>query len=256
MILQIFACEVFMRSNVFKEAKISILILSIILCVMILFFLIASMFISMGFKNFEKNKTVMADFTDTPVIIIDPGHGGIDSGATANGLIEKDLNLEISILLSDYLTNCGYDVVLTRTDDVLLFDPQIPGSRKSQDLNNRVSIANSYDNVYFISVHMNKFPTENCKGFQAFYSENNDVSKVLAEKLQHNVILLQSDNKRKIKNGTDNIYLLEKINSPAVLVECGFISNKEESYLLKTNEYKQALAFAIFCGIADCLENC
>ncbi len=245
-----------MRSNVFREGKISISIFSALLIGMILFFLISTMFVSMGYKNFEKDKAANANVSFVnSTVIIDPGHGGVDPGASANGLLEKDLNLDISLLLSNYLTSFGYDCVLTRSDDVLLFDSNINESRKKQDLYNRVHLAESYNNAYFVSIHMNKFPQTDCKGFQAFYSNNNKSSKALAESLQSNILPLQPQNHRAVKNGTDSIYVLEHLKMPAVLIECGFLSNYEEAELLKTDDYKMALALSIYCGIAEYLEN-
>ena len=102
---------------------------------------------------------------------------------------------------------------------------------------------------------MNKFPSEVCKGLQVFYSENNQLGKELAQSLQLNAGILQTYNNRKIKNGTDTIYLLENLEIPAVLIECGFLSNLEEARNLNKTEYKTALSFSIYCGIADFLEN-
>ncbi len=245
-----------MRSNTFQEVKNSIFIFASILFSFVLFYLIASMFISMGYDGFEKSKNANANMYDkTTTVIIDPGHGGIDAGASANGLVEKDLNLEISKNLSEYLVAFGYDTALTRDEDILLYDPQIEGSRKKQDLSNRVIFAEKYDNSCFVSIHMNKFPSEYCKGLQVFYSDNNQFGKNFAEALQLSAGVLQSDNKRKIKNGTDNIYILENLEIPAVLIECGFLSNPVEARNLNNSEYKKALSFSIYCGIADFLEN-
>ncbi len=245
-----------MRSNTFKEVKYSIFIFATLLFGFVLFYLVASMFISMGYDGFEKSKAANTVTSyNTPTLIIDPGHGGIDAGATANGLVEKELNLEISTILSDYLSVFGYENVLTRNEDVLLYDPSIEGSRKKQDLNNRLFFAEKYPESCFISIHMNKFPKEYCKGLQVFYSENNLSSKALAEELQFNAGLLQTDNNRKIKNGTDTIFLLENLDIPAVLIECGFLSNFDEAEKLKDDKYKKALSLCIYCGIADFLEN-
>ena len=244
-----------MRSNVFKEVKFSIYVFAGLLFALTLFYLIATMFISMGYKGYEKSRNANAEIFNDVTVVIDPGHGGIDAGASANGLFEKDLNLELSLILSEYLENFGYNFVLTRTEDVMLYDPNIEGSRKRQDLSNRVKIANNYDQACFVSIHMNKFPQESCKGAQVFYSGKNPQSKILSETLRDNVLLLQPDNNRKTKNGTDSIYLLEKLEVPAVLIECGFLSNYNEAVLLKNDDYKKALSLSIYCGIADYLEH-
>lgn len=245
-----------MRSNNFKEAKVSLYIVAVFIACCIIFYLFASLFISMGYEGFHnaKNANANIDYNDA-IIVIDPGHGGEDPGASDNGLIEKNLNLEIAKLLSEYLSICGFDTVLTRNDDVLLYDPLDNQSKKRQDLNNRVKIAESYDDSIFVSIHINKFPAEYCNGLQTFYSANNAKSKILAESIQNSAMLLQPNNKRVIKDGTDAIYVLENLNLPSVLIECGFISNNDEAKLLTDKEYKQALAFSIYCGIAETLEN-
>jgi len=245
-----------MRSNAFREARVSLYILLIIFSCCIVFFLVASMFTSMGYKAYHSGNFGYEDKDNTsPTIIIDAGHGGEDPGASSeNGLLEKDVNLDISLLLYSYLTDCGYNVVLTRTDDVLLYD-NTQNSKKKQDLENRVKIAQNYDNCCFISIHMNKYPAEYCKGLQTFYSSNNTNSKNLAESIQDSSKLLQTYNKRKVKDGTNTIFVLENIKSPAVLIECGFLSNSEESVMFKKEEYKMQIAFSIYCGITRHLET-
>ena len=244
-----------MRSNIFKEVKFSIYVFAGLLFVLTLFYLVATMFISMGYKGYEKSKNAISGGYNGTTVIIDPGHGGLDSGASANGLFEKDLNLEISVTLSEYLKIFGYDFALTRTEDVMMYDPNIEESRKRQDLSYRVKFASGFQDSCFVSIHMNKFPLETCKGIQVFYSDKNEYGKTFAQTLRDNVILLQSDNDRKIKNGTDNIYLLEELEMPAVLIECGFLSNYSEANLLKNDDYKKALSLTIYCGIADFLER-
>lgn len=243
-----------MRSK-FKEVRLSLYILSLILSCGILFFLFASMFTSMGYKGFKKaRETTFISEQEKVTVIIDAGHGGEDPGASDNGLIEKDLNLEISNDLNVFLTSFGYDCVMTRTDDKLLYGFGQENQKKHYDLLNRVKFTKEYENAIFVSIHMNKFPVEYCKGLQTFYSENNVSSKLLAESIQNNASVLQIDNKRKIKNGSNTIYVLENSQIPSVLVECGFLSNQSEAELLKTKDYKTALSFAIYCGIAEFLE--
>ena len=245
-----------MRSSAFREIRISLYVLALILCCCILFYLFASMFTAIGYKGFEKARNANAETEETSVtIIIDPGHGGEDPGATEKDLIEKTLNLDVALKLSDFLAFGGYNTVLTRNEDILLYDSEADGTKKQQDLSNRVRIAKEYQHAYFVSIHMNKFPVEYCKGLQTFYSDNNEKSKLLAESVQQSAQLLQTDNKRVIKNGTDNIYVLENLDIPAILIECGFISNTNEASLLSKDEYKSALAFSIYCGIAAHLEN-
>ena len=243
-----------MRSNAFKEARLGLLILSLLLVVLLLFYFFASMFTSMGYSGFRLAKN--ASYVDEElVIIIDPGHGGEDPGAVANGMIEKSLNLSLANSLNQFLLVNGYKTVMTRNDDVLLYNSGEENKKKYYDLRNREAIAKEYANSIFVSIHMNKFPISSCKGLQTFYSSNNDSSIELAKSIQSNSRILQIDNKREVKEGSESIYLLKNLNMPTVLVECGFISNETEAEMLTSHEYKTALALTIYCGIAEHLEG-
>lgn len=186
------------------------------------------------------------------IIIIDPGHGGEDCGAVGiNGVYEKDLNMQISLKLGEYLSAAGYEVVYTRTEDRLLYtdEQNIKGMRKIYDLKNRVEIANSYSDALFVSIHMNSFGAESCSGLQVYYSPSNEEARNAAERVQSSVVeRLQKTNSRKTKAG-DGIYVLENTAIPSILIECGFISNSEECRQLSEKEYQKELSFAILCGI-------
>ena len=186
-------------------------------------------------------------------VIIDAGHGGEDCGAIGkNNVYEKELNMQISLKLGDYLSAAGYTVVYTRTEDKLLYsdDENIKGMRKIYDLKNRIEIANAYENAIFISIHMNSYGYENCKGLQVYHSSNNN-SSALAQAVQDSVCTkVQPTNKRTIKNGND-LYVLQHSLNPAILIECGFVSNAEECKKLCEKEYQKELSFAILCGIIE-----
>ncbi len=243
-----------MRSNIFREAKISLCILSLVLAAATVFYFIASMFTAMGYEAFKKANADITSGEDL-TIIIDPGHGGEDPGAVANNLIEKELNLEVAGYLNELLRASGYISVMTRTEDLLLYNQGEEGKKKYYDVRNREVMAESYDNPVFISIHMNKFPQEYCKGLQVFYSSNNENSIKLAEAIQSNITLLQPDNNRKIKIGNDSIYLMDNLDMPAVLVECGFLSNSTEASLLKDKNYKLAMAISLYCSISEFAES-
>ena len=194
----------------------------------------------------------------SPVIVLDAGHGGEDGGATGvNGILEKDLNLSLANALAALLRGAGYTVVQTRTEDRLLYDTDTKkGHKKQGDLENRLKIAEKYENAVFISIHMNTFPQESCQGVQVWYSQNNASSKVLADDLQARVkTLMQPQNNRRTKASTSSIYLLKKATCPAVLVECGFLSNAEECALLSKALYRQKLALVLFDAICLNLER-
>lgn len=190
-----------------------------------------------------------------PLVIIDAGHGGEDGGAIGkNGIYEKDLNLLIATDLKDMLSAEGIDTIMTRETDIMLYDKNsdYKGRKKMLDLNARLKIAESYENCIFVSIHMNSFPEEKYSGLQVYYSPNHQSSVLLAESIQKNVSkYLQSENSRSVKKAGSNIYLLDRIQSPAVLIECGFISNYEECELLSSKEYRQKLTLLIFCGICE-----
>lgn len=188
-------------------------------------------------------------------IIIDPGHGGADPGAVgANGSLEKELNLELSLTLCDLLEMSGFDVIMTRDDDRMLTTDD-GTSKKSQDLSARLSVARDHPDALFVSIHMNKFPDSSVHGVQVYYSKNHQSSRALAEEIRKYVTAsVQPSNKRQIKEATSAIFILDRIENPAVLVECGFISNSMEEALLRDREYRTALATAI-CGAIVCFSD-
>ena len=195
--------------------------------------------------------------SDSPVIILDAGHGGEDGGATgSNGVQEKQLNLSLTRTLADLLRAAGYTVVETRTQDKLLYTAGTQkGHKKQGDLSNRLKFTQSYPNSVFISIHMNTFPTPDCKGTQVWYSQNNAASKEWASALQASVKrYLQPENNRKIKAATSSIYILKHAQTPAILVECGFLSTPEECEQLCSEEYQKALALALFTAICEKLQ--
>lgn len=244
-----------MRSNIFRETRIGLYVLTAILAFSVIFYFIVSMFVSMGYKGYNSKESNVDVDSQAKIIVIDAGHGGEDPGASENKIIEKNLNLDISIKLNDLLVGAGFKTAMTRLEDKLLYNQGEENRKKYFDLRNREEIANSYDNSIFVSIHMNKFALSSCKGLQTFYSENNPESKKIATSVQENVKFLQTDNKRVIKSGNKTIYLLETLKIPAVLIECGFISNPLEANLLVDEDYQKALALSIYCGIAEYLEN-
>ena len=197
---------------------------------------------------------------ETPCIIIDAGHGGFDGGAsTDDGYPEKHINLSISIYLSDYLTALGYETLLTRTIDESLEDSGLSTirKRKTSDLHNRMKIMEETENAIYISIHQNHYSQEKYRGMQVFYSPSfSDESSALAESIQsYTVNALQPDNTRKIKECTSSVFLIYKAVKPAVLVECGFLSNEEEAELLQTEKYQKNIALCIAMGAQNYLSS-
>lgn len=205
----------------------------------------------------SRDNAVNAELKCSPVIVIDPGHGGEDGGAVGiNGCVEKELNLEIALILNNLLQTSGVDTVMTRCEDILLYDENIPGKKKSRDLCKRVEIANKQKDALTVSIHMNSYPISKYSGAQVYYSPNDMRSRHIAEILQGNITsLLQPDNKREIKESGSEIYLLHHTTNPCVLVECGFISNPREAELLCDGGYRRKMALVIYKSIIDYLNK-
>ncbi len=212
--------------------------------------------VSAGFGG-ELFISAATEINNEKIVIIDAGHGGEDSGAvSASGAFEKDIALAIAFEIGAAFEKEGYAVIYTRTEDRLLYTPDedIKGIRKISDLKNRCAVAKNYPDSLFVSIHMNSFASPKYSGLQVYYSENNDMSRAVANSVQNKVREdLQNDNNRVIKKGKD-IYLLENINNPAILIECGFLTNSAECEKLLEKEYQRNLSFSIVCGIIDVIE--
>ncbi|MGM9624071.1 MAG: N-acetylmuramoyl-L-alanine amidase [Eubacteriales bacterium] len=205
-------------------------------------------------------ETVLADLSDcteaaapksirTPRVVLDAGHGGEDGGAvSADGVMEKTLNLSIVLTLGDMLEAAGIPVVYTRTDDNGLYDGAVPGHRKMTDLKNRLAVWEQYPDAILVSVHMNTFSAARYHGMQVFYGVQSEESALLAETIrQNNQNYLQPDNTRACKPAGSSIYLLDRCRGSAVLVECGFLSNPDEAALLSEASYREKIA-AVLCA--------
>lgn len=185
------------------------------------------------------------------IILIDPGHGGIDGGAKSkNGTIEKDINLSISIKLKAELEAANYIVYITRAEDSQL------DSRKAKDLNARCQMKKDTKCDMFISIHQNMFPQANCFGAQVWYASNEE-SKVLAENIQTSLKeTIDDKNKRVPKAAKDQYKILrDGYESPCVLVECGFLSNYEEEQRLKSNEHQDKIVKGITTAVNRYFES-
>ena len=183
-------------------------------------------------------------------IIIDPGHGGRDSGAVGvDRSEEKDINLTLSLILADLLRISGYNVIMTRTEDDDLGN-DVRGQRKLTDLQARVRIANQNPDAIFISIHMNTFPQENVWGMRLYHRRNCEISEQLARYVsQANQQFLQPENDYEIKSATSSIFVLNRAGIPAILVECGFLTNPAEAALLNCPDYQRKLALVIASAV-------
>ena len=205
-----------------------------------------------------------AEGTENPppiaCIVIDAGHGGEDGGtSSAAGVLEKDLNLSVAFALRDLLEAAGVPVVMTRTEDKLLYDRNVDfqGRKKVLDLAARrivaektaAAAAESGGTSLFISIHMNAFPAPQYSGMQVWYGTGHPLSAEVAGSIQAASSAIMPDNHRRIKAAGSNIYLLDRIKSPAVLVECGFLSNPAEAERLSREAYRYAVAAVVFAGV-------
>lgn len=177
------------------------------------------------------------------VLVLDAGHGGKDEGAIVEGVTEKGINLAIVMKLQKLFEDAGAKVVLTRVDENDL-SSSTASNHKREDMKNRISIINDEKNDLLLSIHLNSYSNTSVKGAQTFYMKGNAASELLARCIQ--VQFLEIESKMEPKPG--DYYLLNNSRIPAVLVECGFLSNPEERVKLQQEEYQDKIANLIFAG--------
>ena len=184
--------------------------------------------------------------------IIDPGHGGVDGGATSvTGKLESTLNLEISLRLNDLLRFLGYQTRMIRTEDVSVHTKgETIAQKKMSDLKERTRICNKTAGAVLLSIHQNTFSQEKYSGAQVFYA-GTDGSDVLAEDLQKNLTASLNPGSNRRAKKSSGVYLMEHITCPGVLIECGFLSNLREEAMLRSPEYQKQLACVIAVTAAD-----
>lgn len=192
-------------------------------------------------------------------VIIDAGHGGEDGGTQSkDGMLEKDVNLDISLRLKKLLESQGISVILTRDTDTLLYDrnTNYKGRKKLLDAEARLKIAKDNPDAIFISIHQNAYKDPQYSGLQVWYSGNNENSLPLAEAIQSGVkSTLQPKNNRAVKLSGSNIYIMQQIENPAILVECGFLSNPAEAKKLSDETYRQNLSQVICDSIIGAISK-
>lgn len=205
---------------------------------------------------FNSNQTVetVALPTTNRTIILDAGHGKPDEGAeSSNGITESAINLQITMKVKKLLEDVGAKVILTRSDENGIYDASATTikQQKISDLKKRAKIGNSSNADIFVSIHLNKIPQSQYYGWQTFYKRGNDNSQNLAKSIQLKLNeTIQRENHRE-SLPIDNIYIVDNVNIPITVVECGFLSNPEEEKLLQENEYQNKLAIGIFLGIVE-----
>ena len=180
-------------------------------------------------------------------LVLDPGHGGADGGAVSvTGTYESRINLDIALRCRALAGLYGVDAVMTRESEQLAY-PESAGTihaKKVWDTNARVELINSLENAVLISIHQNKYTTASPHGSQALFAKTPG-SMELAQAMQKNLSQLTGESKRTAAQIGESIYLMNHVDCPAVLVECGFVSNVPEAKRLEEPDYQLALAAVI-----------
>lgn len=207
----------------------------------------------MYFNHLEVEHTeyTVAGVEKKPVVVIDAGHGGKDPGKVGcNGALEKEVNLQIALRLKILLEQNDVFVVMTREDDCDLASENAT-NRKNEDLKARVNLTREVSPAVMVSIHQNSFTEEDVDGAQVFYYSGSADGKRLGIMVQEHLKQELSDGNQRVAKANKEYYLLKQAECPAVIVECGFLSNPAEAELLVTKEYQEKVAFAIHLGILE-----
>ena len=186
------------------------------------------------------------------VIVIDPGHGGEDGGAVSeSGVMESNINLAVSLQLQDLFRLCGIPTRMTRTEDISIGDHSLSTirARKASDIRARVAMVDETEGALLISIHQNSLPSSlETHGAQVFW--NQQIGAYMLAKTMQKVLngSINTHRAKEAKKIDSSIYLMNHTQSPAVLVECGFLSNREEAELLQTKRHQIRLAVSIAAG--------
>ena len=187
-------------------------------------------------------------FNKPYTVVVDAGHGEPDGGAVGiNGTIEKDINLQIALKLREVLENRGVRVIMTRTDDNSICDnsARTLHEKKVSDMHIRLEIINTSGADLFLSIHMNSFSDPKSGGLHVFYSRNHPEAEETATLIQESIAELTGAKTHAVKTASDTLFLMKNPIPPAILIECGFISNPEEEKLLNDDNYQSKIAFSI-----------
>lgn len=206
----------------------------------ILIILLLSLFLILTLFEVNANNTIFPLIGKT--IVLDAGHGGKDFGASVNDTKESEINLEVTLKLKKELEKNGAIVLLTRTNENDLSNPNAI-YRKKSDFDERIKIINNYHADLYLSIHQNIYQNKKYYGPQVFYYPKINNNELLAQTIQDELNKL-ANTKRKIKIVT-NTYMYNKLNINGVLIECGFLSNDNERYKLKQDNYQNNLVKTI-----------
>lgn len=220
----------------------------------IIFFLCLSIF----FMNNRLETVLSENVSSSPkpyTVVIDAGHGGFDSGKVGiDGTLEKDINLQIANRLKRTLEAADVKVLMVRTEDIGLYDSN-SSNKKRQDMKTRATMMNEAEADCIVSIHQNSYPEEAIDGAQVFYYTDSDQGKNLASLIQKELITGVDPSNHRTEKSNSSYYLLKEVLAPIVIVECGFLSNREESKKLVDDAYQQKLAWAIHLGVLQYLNG-
>ena len=196
-----------------------------------------------------RSADVSGNIKGEQVILVDAGHGGVDSGMVGvDDLKEKGINLGIAMKLKEVLEKKGYTVVMTREEDKGLYEENTK-NMKAQDLQNRIALIRKYSPVLSVSIHQNSYSDPQVKGPQVFYYEDSESGKALALEIQEQMNRKLSIVRPRSAKGNRTYYLLKRSPGVINIVECGFLTNPEEAALLQTEDYQRKVAEAVAEGI-------
>ncbi len=226
---------------------------AITLCLLVGILLFGSAYI----KRIEQEQSAytMKQENSSCIVVIDAGHGGADPGKVGvNQVLEKEINLNIAIRLKELLEQNDITVVMTREEDKDLASENA-SSRKNEDLRARVQLIAQTAPIVVVSIHQNSYPEEDVAGAQVFYYSGSEEGKILGTIIQEQLKKEINNDNHRVAKANKDYYLLKRSSSPAVIVECGFLSNYKEAELLVTKEYQEKVAFAIHLGILQYIKT-
>lgn len=218
--------------------------------------LVAFLLLAIGGSRAVTVLSENAPIINRKVVVIDPGHGGVDGGATSvTGVLESQLNLEIALRLNDLMHLLGIDTVMIRQTDCSVYtEGETIAQKKVSDLKQRVRVVNNTPNATLVSIHQNLFVDEMYSGAQVFYAPTQG-SQDLAKQMQTAFIhTINPESNRKSKKA-ESIYLMQHIHCPGILIECGFISNHQEEAKLRNPEYQKQLCAVIASVLSTFLNS-
>jgi len=218
----------------------------------LLFMVIAAIAIGISrYRTEDESTSVAAEMRPSLTLIIDPGHGGADGGAvSANGLRESEVNLDIAQRLDQLMGFFGVSTVMTRDSEEITYSSSADTIRekKIEDTRNRVNLVNSIENAVLISIHQNTYPSPDPSGTQVLFARTAGSEEFAKSMQQLFITAMGSQNRRTATRVPGNVFLMNQVTVPAILVECAFLSNPEEEALLKTGEYRLKIAAIIAAG--------